>query len=201
MSSIARFSCFDVDCLKWYSSLDGIYRHHCYWYKRSTNLINAFEANRLCAEDGHGLAPYIDIEQYNFMEELRPSDATKSTQVWLGTHSITGSPSNWNNDPSFVTSLLQSSYSEKCVVINSNLIQSWIPCKTNSSALTGAVCFKHESCGLAGDIPLMSPEHTTSEPEKSNVNMNPTTVETNVNMNPTTFEKNVNMNPTTFEKM
>ncbi|XP_063448520.1 uncharacterized protein LOC134728052 [Mytilus trossulus] len=296
------FSCFDVDCLKWYSSLDGIYRHHCYWYKRSTNLINAFEANRLCAENGHGLAPYIDIEQYNFMEELRPSDAgetfigvmdvaeedtwthldgssitnndfwstfwveadlryqqpnggsdqncaainsksynvqnktqdksctnifldemlcykkeenclkwnstadqqyrehcywftskpssltswtivdamnqcrnnggylapiidnqnykfimndvlstvflIKSTQVWLGTHSITGSPSNWNNDPSFVTSLLQSSYSEKCVVINSNLIQSWIPCKTNSSALTGAVCFKHESCGL-----------------------------------------------------
>lgn len=47
----------------------------------------------------------------------------------------------------------------------------------------------------------MSPEHTTSEPEKSNVNMNPTTVEKNVNMNPTTFDKNENMNPTTVEKL
>ncbi|CAG2237449.1 unnamed protein product [Mytilus edulis] len=88
-----------------------------------------------------------------------------STQVWLGTHSFMGSPSNWNTDPSFVTWLSPSSFSEKCVVIDSNLIQSWIACNTNSSALTGAVCFKH---GLA---PL------TCEPDTSNVNINSTTVE------------------------
>ncbi|VDI44601.1 Hypothetical predicted protein, partial [Mytilus galloprovincialis] len=322
-----RYSCFADDCLKWYSPLDGIYRHHCYWYKRSTISTNAFEANRLCAEDGHGLAPYIDTKQYNYVEGLRPNGAgetfigvmdvavedtwthldgssianndfwstfwfdadlrlnqpnggtdqncavinkrsfrlpnktqdkscttvfrdemlcykkvnclkwnstadqvyrehcywftnkpssltswtivdamnkcrddggylapliddlnyqfirddvlstvfsLKSTQVWIGTHSIIGSPSNWNNDPAFVSLLSPSSSSEKCVVIDSNQIQSWEPCNTNSSALTGAVCFKH---GLAGDIPLISPEPITCEPEISSVNINSTTVE------------------------
>lgn len=67
----------------------------------------------------------------------------KSTRVWLGTHSMMGSPSNWNNDRYFVKSLSPRPFSEKCVVIGPNLIQSWLPCNTNSFALTEAVCVKY----------------------------------------------------------
>ncbi|CAG2255550.1 unnamed protein product [Mytilus edulis] len=139
-----------------------------------------------CRDNGGYLAPIIDNQNYQFIMDdvLSTVLLTKSTQVWLGTHSITGSPSNWNNDPSFVTSLLPSSSGEKCVVIDSNQIQSWEPCNTNSGALTGAVCLNH-GLGLkiivkyipsAGDIPLISPEPITCEPEISNVTINPTTI-------------------------
>ncbi|XP_076105896.1 uncharacterized protein LOC143074232 [Mytilus galloprovincialis] len=151
-------------------SADQMYREHCYWFTSKPSSLTSWtivDAMVKCQEDGGYIASLIDDQNYQFIENnvLGTVFSIKSTQVWLGTHSIMGSPSNWNNDPSFVTWLSSSSSSEECVVIDSNQIQSWAPCNTNSSALTGAVCFKH---GLA---PI------TCEPDTSNVNINSTTVE------------------------
>ncbi|CAG2199304.1 unnamed protein product [Mytilus edulis] len=137
-----------VNCLNWTSSADQMYREHCYWFTSKPLSISSWtivDAMVKCQEDGGYIASLIDDQNYQFIKNdvLGTVFSLKSTQVWLGTHSIIGSPSNWNNDPAFVSLLSPSSSSEKCVVIDSNQIQSWIPCNTNSSALTGAVCFKH----------------------------------------------------------
>ncbi|CAG2237448.1 unnamed protein product [Mytilus edulis] len=166
------------NCLKWNSTADQQYREHCYWFTSKPSSLTSWtivDAMNQCRDNGGYLAPIIDNQNYQFIMDdvLSTVLLIKSTQVWLGTHSIMGSPSNWNNDPSFVNLLSPSSYSEKCVVVDSHLNQAWIPCNTNNSALTGAVCFKH---GLAGDIPLISPEPITCKPEISNVKINPTTI-------------------------
>ncbi|VDI44605.1 Hypothetical predicted protein [Mytilus galloprovincialis] len=145
-----------VNCLNWTSSADQMYREHCYWFTSKPLSISSWtivDAMDKCREDGGYIAPLIDDQNYQFIKDdvLGTVFSIKSTQVWLGTHSIMGSPSNWNNDPSFVTSLSSSSSSEECVVIDSNRIQSWEPCNTNT--------------------PI------TCEPDTSNVNINSTTVE------------------------
>ncbi|CAC5424986.1 unnamed protein product [Mytilus coruscus] len=168
-----------VNCLKWNSASDQLYREHCYWFTTKPSSMTSWtivDAMNKCRDDGGYLAPLIDDQNYQFIKDdvLSTVFSLKSTRAWLGTHSIMGSPTNWNNDPAFVTLLSSISSAERCVVIDSSQMQSWIPCNTNSSTLTGAVCFKQ---GLAGDVPLISPEPITCEPEISSVNVNSTTVE------------------------
>ncbi|XP_052075447.1 uncharacterized protein LOC127712885 [Mytilus californianus] len=168
-----------VNCLKWNSTSDQLYREHCYWFTNKPSSMTSWtivDAMNKCRDDGGYLAPLIDDQNYQFIKDdvLSTVFSLKSTRAWLGTHSIMGSPTNWNNDPAFVTLLSWSSFAEKCVVIDSNQMQSWIPCNTNSSTLAGAVCFKQ---GLGGDVPLISPEPITCEPEISSINVNSTTVE------------------------
>ncbi|CAG2221969.1 unnamed protein product [Mytilus edulis] len=88
-----------------------MYREHCYWFTSRPSSLSSWtivDALDKCREDGGYLAPLIDYQNYQFIkDDVLRTIKKYSSLAWYPFDDEF--PSNWNNEPSFVTLLLPSS--------------------------------------------------------------------------------------------